>query len=255
MTNTADRSTFRLQGNGATTNWDFTFQMQDTSDIILHTYVTETREYTLVDSADYTVTIYEDGTGYVTYPLAGDPIPVGTWVHGFRVTERTQGTDYTNQRRFYADVLEGSLDRLEAQVQEIGKKADSAAYTTTAQLPLITDPLEDRAIILNRDGAMKLGPTTDEIAHAQSWAELARAWAQAEEGTHPDPDDATSESARTWAGRAADSADLAETYAQAPLYLIEETATTVTLYLHPDRATVISETENPYPSLTLEFEA
>ena len=57
------------------------------------------------------------------------------------------------------------------------------------------------------------------------------------------------------ADAAADSADLAEAYATAPLYLLEETATTVVLHLHPDRATVISETATPYPSLTLEFES
>jgi hypothetical protein len=175
MTNTVDRSTFALQGNGATTLWPFTFQMEDTSEILLYLYDPETMEYTEVDEADFSVSLAENKTGSVTYPISGDPVPEGTWVCGFRVTERTQGTVYSDQQRFYAEVLQANLDQFAAQIQEIGRKADGAAYTDTPQLPLKPDPDAGRAILLTPEGEMQLGPRVDEISDVMGFLERAEA--------------------------------------------------------------------------------
>lgn len=62
-----------------------------------------------------------------------------------------------------------------------------------------------------REGQRLIADVIDE-AIGKAYSNEAKAWAQAADGTHPDPGDLTSESAKTWAGRAAAFADNAALY-------------------------------------------
>jgi hypothetical protein len=96
-----------------------TFSITDTEDLkVLQTDADGLEEDVL--STAYTLTLLEDGTGYITY--AG--LPDGYTVTVYRETDTKQEVDIKNQGGFFPEVIEGALDRLTMMVQELHEKAE-----------------------------------------------------------------------------------------------------------------------------------
>lgn len=129
------------QGNGAATNWPFTFIIPDAASLVV-LYTDANGLITTIPSGQYSVAGLNDPNGgSVTYPLAGAPIAVGTSLTVLRTVAYNQQRSIRNQSGFFPDVYEAALDYLTMEVQQLAEligRAIVAASTDVApamQLP------------------------------------------------------------------------------------------------------------------------
>jgi len=109
----------RFTGNGASTTFPYTFLVPDAADLQLW-YTDVAGNTSQISPSLFSVTgINNVDGGIVTYPLTGSPIPVGSVLAILRVLPYTQTVDLNNQDGFYPDVVEGGLDSLEMQLQQL----------------------------------------------------------------------------------------------------------------------------------------
>lgn len=118
MTVETTASAVTQQGNGVTTEWDYAFLIPTEGDVEV-SLMTD-GERTVLDPSAYTI----DGLGLpdggtVVYPISGDPIAIGTSITIMRVMPYTQEVELSNQGNFYPSVVEGGLDNLMLQMQQI----------------------------------------------------------------------------------------------------------------------------------------
>lgn len=172
MTNIVQDPHFRQLSNGLTRIWPFTFILKNDATISFFLYNMDTGLHTEIDPSLYTITLNADFTGSVTYPISGPALANGYVVYGFRKTERTQSTAYKNERRYYAEIIERSLDKLTAQAQETGYKTDRVLFGTAIQLP-IEKPEEASALTIDEDGLFGVGPSLIDIEAAAEAAATA----------------------------------------------------------------------------------
>ena len=108
-----------FDGNGAATTFAYTFPIPDATYLQLW-YTDASGTTTQVPLSGYSVTgIGSPIGGIVTYPLSGAPIPNGSELAILRVLPYKQTTDLVNQSGFYPNVVEGGLDDLEMQLQQL----------------------------------------------------------------------------------------------------------------------------------------
>ncbi len=148
MTITTSASATTYQGNGATTVFPFAFPVTDATTLVA-TVTDNTQSpaiVTTLTAAQYNVTGIGGSTGgSVTYPLSGSPLATGLALTLQRVVPYVQDTSLVNQGGFYPDVLEGALDILTEQTQQlaeglsravqvpVGSGMDPGAYLATIQ--------------------------------------------------------------------------------------------------------------------------
>lgn len=128
-------------GDGTTTAFPipFTFFDADELEVIERTAATRA-EIPRSLSADYNVAGGNGAPGTVTAAVAP---PAGvTWTIR-RLTRRSQLTDYTANDPFPAETHERALDRLQAQMQEIGDDIGRAAKLSAATALSLLQPLPD----------------------------------------------------------------------------------------------------------------
>jgi len=107
-----------LQGNGVTTVWPYSFLIPNANNVVITTVVNGVS--TVIPPSNYTITgIGTQGGGSVTYPTAGLPLATGSTITIQRLTPRTQPTTLANQANFYPAAVEGAIDNVEVQAQEI----------------------------------------------------------------------------------------------------------------------------------------
>ena len=210
-------------GNGATTEFPFSFKVWEKDQILVSVtdaqgYVQETGEYSVALSA---------GGGTVSYLHEGAPLPSGWKLAITRDMPFTQEDDYITGTRFDPEVIETALDKATAERQQLLEQLQRAVI-----LPPTSDETpEDMAQELLRardeavqsagaarnsqqaaadsasDAAASEQAAAESVRQAEDWTERAQAWA--ESPTPPDPDDPESKSAKEWAKIASDTVPIA----------------------------------------------
>ncbi|MFU9474297.1 phage tail fiber protein [Klebsiella pneumoniae] len=116
MTVSTQVSRNEYTGNGATTQYDFTFRILDKSHLLVQTLDTSENIVTLTLGTDYTVTgvnRYNGGKVVLTSAL-----PVGYKISIERSTPVTQESSIRNQGGFFPEIHEDALDKLTMLVQQ-----------------------------------------------------------------------------------------------------------------------------------------
>ena len=123
MTITNTDRTVTATGNGATTEWPFTFKIPDAASANVVTTVVATGVQSVIDSADYTISgLDDDNGGEVVYPTvaSGDPaLTSATSITIYRSVPQTQEVAVSNQTRYDAGVVSGVWDRLTMMIQDL----------------------------------------------------------------------------------------------------------------------------------------
>jgi hypothetical protein len=99
-------------GNGSTTAWPFSFQVNQLADMVV-TYTDASGNSTVLSSAQFTVTgLGNAAGGTVTYPTSGSPIATGTTLTIQRIVSPTQPTQVSNQGAMWPAIIEAAMDRI-----------------------------------------------------------------------------------------------------------------------------------------------
>lgn len=119
-------------GNGVTMIFNYGFPIPQASDaVVIHT--TAAGVVTTLSQSQYSITGIGLGAGgQVLYPLVGSAMPSGDTLTIERVVPLTQPTSFGNQGTIYPAAIEGGLDNLEMQLQQI-----AASQGKTIQFPLV----------------------------------------------------------------------------------------------------------------------
>ena len=120
------------QGNGATTTFTFPFPAVAANYLDV-TYTDASGNVTLLPKNQYSVFLNapiapnptEIG-GYITYPLTGTPIPIGTSLTIARNLPGTQATSLANQSTLYQAVIEAALDYVTMLTQQNSNLVENA---------------------------------------------------------------------------------------------------------------------------------
>lgn len=210
-------------GNGATTEFPFSFKVWDEKQILVS--VTDAQGY-VQEAGEYSVTLSAGG-GTVSYLHEGAPLPMGWKLALTRDMPFTQEDNYITGTRFDPEVIETALDKATAERQQLLEQLQRAVI-----LPPTSDETpEDMAQELLRardeavqsagaarnseqaaagsasDAAASEQAAAESVRQAEDWTERAQAWA--ESPTPPDPDDPESKSAKEWAKIASDTVPIA----------------------------------------------
>lgn len=131
--------------NGVNYTFDYDFLVPETGATEL--YLTDpdgveieiaSNAYTVADEGD------PDG-GTFTYPLSGDPVTSGWVLTLIRTNPYTQPTNLSNQGAFYPQAIQGGLDWLAMQTQQLAEAAGRAPKVPVSEGPIGDLPaLEDR---------------------------------------------------------------------------------------------------------------
>lgn len=107
-------------GNGVTTVWPWAFLIPDAGSVQV-IYTDPSGNATVLNPALYSITgLGNPSGGSVTYPLTGSPIANGSSLAIKRNVPLIQPTRLVNQGGYFPEVVEGALDYLEMQIQQVG---------------------------------------------------------------------------------------------------------------------------------------
>lgn len=203
-------------GNGATTEFPFSFKVWDEDQILVS--VTDTQGY-VQETGEYSVTLSAGG-GTVFYLHDGAPLPSGWKLALTRDMPFTQEDDYITGTRFDPEVIETALDKATAERQQLLEQLQ-------------------RAVILP--------PTSDETPEGMA-QELLRARDEAVKsaGTAKNSEQAAADSA----SNAADSEQAAAEHEQAARQLLKNAQDT---FLNINSITAEAETLEPGQAAEAEF--
>lgn len=162
ITNT-DRSVTHT-GNGATTAFEYTFQIPDAGSLFVQLLEISTGTLTDVAAIDYTATgLGSESGGFVNYPLSGSPLASTHKIVIYRQVPATQTTIITNQVRYYADVAMRVWDRIVMMVQDLRNDADRSLRAP------VGETLDDLPTASSRAGKyLFFNATTGGVEAAQS---------------------------------------------------------------------------------------
>jgi hypothetical protein len=117
-------------GDDNATSFSFPFVITEASDLVVNLVdddgvedsdpLEQGVDYSVVPSGTYPT------TGSINYPLVGDPLPAGWQIIIRRVLPLTQTTRLRNQGGYFAEVQEGTFDRLCMQIQQLQEQIDRA---------------------------------------------------------------------------------------------------------------------------------
>lgn len=109
-------------GNGATTEFPFSFKVWEKAQILVS--VTDAQGY-VQETGEYSVTLSAGG-GTVSYLHAGAPLPSGWKLALTRDMPFTQEDDYITGTRFDPEVIETALDKATAERQQLREQLQRA---------------------------------------------------------------------------------------------------------------------------------
>lgn len=104
-------------GNGATTEFPFTFQIGDDHPEYVIVYITNEDGIT-AETNNFTVNLE---TKNVTYPKVGEPLAGGKKITIYRKLPLHQPMNLTNQGPFFAENIEGSFDDVTFMIQQLNE--------------------------------------------------------------------------------------------------------------------------------------
>jgi hypothetical protein len=163
-------------GNGAATEFPFTFRVYDEEDLIISLQDAITGEITSVlTPSQYSVVLNGDFIGgEVTYPLSGSPLTSAVNIIIARTVALTQPMDLENYGGFHPETVERQLDYIVMQIQQIAEETSRAVLIAPGGTQLIVAKnLADGEVLVKDGNMLARGPTTTEIANAQGYAESA----------------------------------------------------------------------------------
>ncbi len=158
MTVSSDNPKVTIDGNDMATVFGFDFAIFADADLkVVHTDAYD-KETPLAQGVDYTVAVTAyPGTGSITYPVSGDPLPEGEKLTLYRELTAEQQTDLNKQKAYYPDTLEAALDRivmLVQQAEELLSRVPRLPVSDTSNIGLdLPVPVEGRYL---RYGAGKI---------------------------------------------------------------------------------------------------
>lgn len=124
------------QGNGATTVFSFSFEIDSVSEIVL-VLTSPSGTITPISPSAYSVTgLGLPAGGSITYPLSGAPVAQGFTLTLTRIVSLQQLVDLVNQSNYYPDVVEGALDYLMQCIQQLALQLSYAIQAPTSDPPL-----------------------------------------------------------------------------------------------------------------------
>ena len=214
MSISSESSRADYTGNGTQSVFSYAFKIFKEADLLVTVLNTTTKvETTLTLTTDYTVSdVGETAGGNVTLVDAGQDWLDGTGDldTGYRMTIRrvpdlVQETDIRNQGQYYPEGIENQFDKQvfidQRQEDEIQRsirlpetQTDGVDFNT--HLPADFAGQADKSLVTNATGdGFDVGPSTDEIANAQSYAidadehkQTAERWANFQAGSVVDVD-------------------------------------------------------------------
>lgn len=131
------------QGNGATTAFSFSFLLPAAANAVV-TVTDALGNQTILANTQYSLSgVGNPNGGTLNYPLTGSPLAAGSSISLQRVLPLQQLTSLINQAGYFPSVVEGALDSLEMQIQQI---AAVTGGNTSLQFPP-SDPLTLNAIL------------------------------------------------------------------------------------------------------------
>lgn len=114
-------------GNGATSEWPFSFPVLEVGHLSVILTDASGLETTLLQGL-YSVTgIGDPAGGSVTYPLTGSPIASGTKLTLLRTVPYTQTTVLSNQGGYYPEVVERRFDQIYMALQQLEERVSRAS--------------------------------------------------------------------------------------------------------------------------------
>lgn len=121
-------------GNGTTSVFNFSFQINLTSDLVV-IETTAGVSTTKVLTTDYTISQNQDtSTGGSITRIAGN-LPTGTNLALIRIVPYTQLSSFSNNDQFFPDQYEAAIDRLEMQIQQIKTQLAVCLQFPQAEVP------------------------------------------------------------------------------------------------------------------------
>ncbi len=119
MTITTTTSVIAYEGNGVTTGFSYNFLIPSQDDLVV-TITDDTGLATILLTSEYSVTGIDDPDGgIVTYPVSGSPLATSNFITIERLLPLTQETSLANQSGYYPEVVEGALDNIVMQIQQV----------------------------------------------------------------------------------------------------------------------------------------
>jgi len=147
-----------LLGDNSTTTFPFSFKVFAEGDIAVTAADADGIETLLVLGADYSVTLNPNQEtspgGTVTYPISGDPLPVGSVIVIVGALDYDQPLDLPAGGNFPPLSLENQLDRTVMQVQQLREEVSRsvrASVTTSADV-VLPAPVASRLIGWDQNG-------------------------------------------------------------------------------------------------------
>lgn len=129
-------------GNGVATQFPFTFTVAEAEELTVYLQEISSGAVTgPLSDALYSVTLSEDGTGYVTYPLVGSPLAATHKIAVVRAGTVLQGLDILNQDGFLPEAIEAALDDLVRRVQEVKEVTNRALTVDVFSTPVDVDDI------------------------------------------------------------------------------------------------------------------
>lgn len=178
MTISTETRLVTYTGNGATTEFDFSFHIPTGALVVtLYTIATGVESAALSDSL-YSVTGLDDPDGgTVTYPLSGSPLASTHKINIKREVPLAQGLDLTNQSAYFPTELEAQLDLIVMMIQQHEEELGRAVKTTVGST---TDPDDLIDSLVTAAADAEAAATAAEAA--QTAAEAAQTAAEAAAG-------------------------------------------------------------------------
>lgn len=122
LSNTVVKNVY--EGNGSTKVFPYTFELDKNDGAYVGVYVTnESGVSSKVSASTYTI---NTTAKTVTYPKSGSALPSGQGLVICREIPNEQGLNLENLGPFYAEDIEGQLDRIVMMIQQLSEKVDRA---------------------------------------------------------------------------------------------------------------------------------
>lgn len=123
IVNTANKVTVTC--DGVVSVFDYDFEIPTGSGFVLVQTVTATGDQTIISTANYSVSgIGNEAGGTFTYLPAGSPVASGNTLTFLRQLPNTQQTSLGDQGNVYPAAVEGGLDWIVMQIQDLQEKVD-----------------------------------------------------------------------------------------------------------------------------------
>lgn len=164
-----------LLGTGAQTAWPFSFKVFAETDVSVAIADALGIQTTLVLNSDYSVAINPDQVnspgGTITYPISGDPLPVGSVLSVVGALAYDQPLDLPAGGNFNPTALENQLDRIVMQVQQLRETISRSLLlpVTSNAAPSLPSPEANQLLGWDAGGTTLQNVPLDSLATAISY--------------------------------------------------------------------------------------